>query len=301
MRDMIELHPIGVVRSERSDAIDDDWDRVSVRIELDAAYAPEALDGIEAFSHAEVLYVFDRVAPDAVERGARHPRGNTAWPKVGVFAQRGKNRPNRLGATVVRVLGRDGRVLRVAGLDAIDGTPVVDIKPVMREFLPRGDVTQPAWATELMRHYWRQGDDGPGTAAASPRRIALVTLVVREYDEAVAFFTGTLGFELREDTDLGGGKRWVRVAPPGGSGAELLLARAASPEQAARVGDQTGGRVALFLETSDFDRDVRALGAAGVRFEGAPRAETYGKVVVFVDPYGNRWDLVERRAAPRAP
>jgi tRNA (adenine37-N6)-methyltransferase len=89
-----------------------------------------------------------------VVTGARHPRGNTNWPVVGIFAQRGKNRPNRLGATMVRVLAVEGRTIRVAGLDAIDGTPVVDIKPVIGEFLPRGEIRQPRWATELMKTYW---------------------------------------------------------------------------------------------------------------------------------------------------
>ncbi|HEX8804891.1 MAG TPA: alpha/beta fold hydrolase [Acidimicrobiales bacterium] len=129
--------------------------------------------------------------------------------------------------------------------------------------------------------------------------IALVTLVVADYDEALAHYLGTLGFELVEDTPLGGppgGKRWVVVRPPGGAGAALLLARAATPEQRARVGDQTGGRVALFLRTDDFAADHARLAAAGVAFVEAPRHEPYGTVAVFEDLYGNRWDLVEYRA-----
>ena len=151
----ITLEPIGWVRSTRAELLDDDWDAVAARIELAADLPPEALDGLDAFSHAEVIYHFDRVAPSAVERGARHPRGNPRWPRVGIFAQRAKDRPNRLGSTIVAITGRQGRVLRVTGLDAVDGTPVVDIKPVMAEFLPRGPVRQPMWATELMREYWR--------------------------------------------------------------------------------------------------------------------------------------------------
>ena len=89
-------------------------------------------------------------------RGARHPRGNAAWPRVGILAQRGKDRPNRIGSTVVRILGREGRVLRVAGLDAVDGSPVLDVKPVFREFLPRGELRQPPWVRELTRDYWRR-------------------------------------------------------------------------------------------------------------------------------------------------
>ena len=129
---MITLEPIGFVRGGRSDLADDNWGGVTARIELVGTLPAESLDGIEAFSHAEVVYYFDRVPDAEVERGARHPRGNTAWPKVGIFAQRGKGRPNRLGVTVVEIVSRDGRSLTVIGLDAIDGTPVLDIKPVLR-------------------------------------------------------------------------------------------------------------------------------------------------------------------------
>jgi catechol 2,3-dioxygenase-like lactoylglutathione lyase family enzyme len=120
-----------------------------------------------------------------------------------------------------------------------------------------------------------------------------LTLVVRDYDEAIAYFTGTLGFILVEDVPLGGGKRWVRVAPPSGRGASLLLARAATAEQVARVGDQTGGRVALFLHTDDFWADYGAMKSRGVQFAEEPREEPYGTVAVFIDLYGNRWDLVQ--------
>ena len=123
-------------------------------------------------------------------------------------------------------------------------------------------------------------------------RLGAVSLLVRDYDEAIAFYVGTLGFELSEDTDMGGGKRWVRVTPKGGE-TSVLLAKATTPEQAARVGDQAGGRVWLFLETDDLTGDYAAWSAAGVIFREAPRHETYGKVVVFEDIYGNAWDLIE--------
>ena len=126
--------------------------------------------------------------------------------------------------------------------------------------------------------------------------IGQFSLVVRDYDEAIAWFTQALSFELIEDTDLGGGKRWVVVAPPGGRGARLLLAKAATPEQQSRVGNQTGGRVFLFLYTDEFDRDFAVLAARGVTFVEKPRSESYGKVVVFEDLYGNRWDFIERRS-----
>jgi catechol 2,3-dioxygenase-like lactoylglutathione lyase family enzyme len=126
--------------------------------------------------------------------------------------------------------------------------------------------------------------------------LAAVTVVVRDYDEAIAWYTGALGFALVEDTPMGGGKRWVRVAPASGTrGAALLLARAVDDAQRAAVGNQAGGRVAFFLYTDDFDRDHAAMTSYGVRFVGAPRDEPYGRVVVFEDLYGNRWDFIEPR------
>ncbi|WP_284347983.1 VOC family protein [Roseisolibacter agri] len=120
-----------------------------------------------------------------------------------------------------------------------------------------------------------------------------VALVVRDYDEALAWYVDVLGFQRLCDEDRGGGKRWVLVAPPGGQGTALLLARAVTPLQASRIGDQTGGRVFLFLHTDDFARDHAAMQARGVRFVEAPRHEAYGTVAVFEDLYGNRWDLLQ--------
>ncbi len=127
-------------------------------------------------------------------------------------------------------------------------------------------------------------------------RLALAAIVVRDYDEAIAFYTDALGFELREDTALGPDKRWVVVAPPGSgpTDAGILLARAGNDHQAERVGDQTGGRVGFFLHTTDFAGDHERMAAAGVRFVEGPRTEAYGTVGVFEDLYGNRWDLIER-------
>ncbi len=122
--------------------------------------------------------------------------------------------------------------------------------------------------------------------------IAAFSLLVRDYDEAIAFYVGKLGFELSEDDDRGGGKRWVRVTPRGGQ-TSLLLARAVTDAQRAAIGNQSGGRVWLFLETEDFDRDHAAFLAAGVHFRETPRREDYGVVAVFEDLYGNAWDLIE--------
>ena len=151
---MIELQAIGQVTNARAEVEDDFWGGTRVCIVLNESVGEDALDGIEQFSHAEILYLFDRVPDDKIQRGARHPRNNTAWPKVGILAQRGKNRPNRIGSTIVRVLEHRARELWVAELDAVEGTPVLDIKPVMQEFLPRTQVTQPEWSRELMTEYW---------------------------------------------------------------------------------------------------------------------------------------------------
>ena len=124
--------------------------------------------------------------------------------------------------------------------------------------------------------------------------IGAMTLVVREYDEAIAFFTHKMGFDLVEDTAMGEGKRWVLVSPRGVGGTKLLLAQAATPEQVSHVGDQTGGRVFLFLETDDFWHDYERMKARGVKFHESPREESYGTVVVFEDLYGNKWDLLQR-------
>lgn len=151
------LHRVGTVRSSRTEPLDDDWDAVAAQVVLDETLSPDALRGLEEFSHLEVVYVFDRVQPEQVQSGARRPRGNPEWPEVGIFAQRAKARPNRIGVTVCRLLRVDGRTLDVQGLDAIDGTPVVDLKPYFAEFGPRGAVRQPAWSHELMAGYWTRG------------------------------------------------------------------------------------------------------------------------------------------------
>jgi tRNA-Thr(GGU) m(6)t(6)A37 methyltransferase TsaA len=153
--DAFTLRPVGHVRGGRAEPIDDGWDAVTATIALTPEFGPEALAGLDGFSHVEVVFLFDCVAERAVVAGARHPRGQTDWPKVGIFAQRGKDRPNRLGVTVCRLLAVEGTTLRVAGLDAIDNTPVLDVKPVMRGFLPRGEVREPDWARELMADYWK--------------------------------------------------------------------------------------------------------------------------------------------------
>lgn len=151
----IALDPIGWVRGGRAEPEDDDWGAVAASIELDAArFGPEALLGLDGFSHAEIVFLFDRLSEDQISTGARRPRGNPDWPLTGIFAQRGRNRPNRLGVSVCDVLRVEGTVLHVRGLDAIDGTPVLDIKPVMSGFQPRGAIREPGWARAIMENYW---------------------------------------------------------------------------------------------------------------------------------------------------
>src|SRR6185295_13305057 len=148
-----EVRAIGFVHAVRPHAEDDFWGGEEACITLSEPFTAEALQGLADFSHVEVLFLFHEVDPAKIVSGARHPRNNPAWPAVGIFAQRGKNRPNRIGSTICRVVRVDGTTLFVAELDAIDGTPVLDLKPVMAEFLPRQAVRQPAWSRELMRQY----------------------------------------------------------------------------------------------------------------------------------------------------
>lgn len=151
----IVLEPIGFVRGGRDQPLDDDWGKSRARIELDTRrFGADALSGLDTFSHAEIVFLFDRVQDAEIVMGARHPRGNQSWPRVGIFAQRGKNRPGRIGVSVCRIVAVEGTILHVQGLDAIDGTPVLDIKPVMTGFLPRGEFREPDWAREIMADYW---------------------------------------------------------------------------------------------------------------------------------------------------
>lgn len=162
-----QILPIGTVVGGRAEPIDDGWDAEVATIVLDDRFGPASLAGLDAFSHVEVVYVFDRVAEADVVSGARRPRGREDWPAVGIFAQRGRVRPNRLGVTVCRLLDVAGTEVRVRGLDAIDGTPVVDLKPHLSGFAARGTVVEPAWATEIMADYW--APDGRSDSPDSDR------------------------------------------------------------------------------------------------------------------------------------
>lgn len=150
----VHVIPVAHVRDGRTRPEDDNWGAERATIVLEDGFPPEALLGLDAFSHAEIIFQFHLVPDGKIETGARRPRGNPDWPLVGIFAQRGKNRPNRIGVTVCRIVSVSGREINVEGLDAIAGTPVLDIKPVMREFLPRGEIRQPDWSRELMKDYW---------------------------------------------------------------------------------------------------------------------------------------------------
>lgn len=154
------LTPIGTVRSARTDPGDTDfWGDVVSSIVVDERFGPESLVGLAEFSHVEVLFLFDRLAERDDYRVTRHPRGRDELPAVGIFADRGPRRPNRIGASFCTVVSVDGTELRVRGLDAVDGTPVLDVKPAMRPFLP-ADVRQPEWVDELLGDYYRTSADG---------------------------------------------------------------------------------------------------------------------------------------------
>ncbi len=147
------MRPIGHVSGGRSAAEDDAWGNSRATIIVDGLPA-EALLGLDAFSHCEVIFVFDQLPESEITTGARRPRGNPDWPLVGILAQRGRNRTNRIGVSVCRVIGVAGNRLDVEGLDAIDGTPVLDVKPVLSGFLPKDMVREPDWAREIMADYW---------------------------------------------------------------------------------------------------------------------------------------------------
>jgi tRNA-Thr(GGU) m(6)t(6)A37 methyltransferase TsaA len=148
------VEPVGHVIGGRTEAYEDNWEDVTAVIRVSDRLPPDATLGLTDFSHLEVVFLFDRIDPATVNPAARHPRGDPRFPVVGIFASRGPNRPNRLGVSRCRLLAVDGRDLHVADMDALDGTPVLDIKPYLREFAPRTPVRQPDWASELMRAYY---------------------------------------------------------------------------------------------------------------------------------------------------
>jgi tRNA-Thr(GGU) m(6)t(6)A37 methyltransferase TsaA len=148
----IKLKPIAFVKNSRKEMTDDFWGNVISEIELGEDLPEHAFDNIEAFSHLEIIFYFSKVEKTVF---SGRPRGNPAYPEMGIFAQRKKDRPNQLGLTTVSLLGHDGRSIKVRGLDAINGTPVLDIKPVFREFAPKGEIRQATWVADLMKDYWK--------------------------------------------------------------------------------------------------------------------------------------------------
>lgn len=150
----ITIEPIATVRNSRVEPVDDHWEAITADIELCDHILEGAFENITDFSHLEILYYFDKVKAEDVVFSGR-PRGNPNWPLVGIFAQRKKDRPNAIGLATVELISHNGRTITVKYLDAIDGTPVLDIKPVFREFEPKSDIRQPGWVAELMREYWK--------------------------------------------------------------------------------------------------------------------------------------------------
>jgi tRNA (adenine37-N6)-methyltransferase len=156
-QEKIVLLPIGFVRSPIKQVADDCWGDVVSTIELDESrFPPDCTLGLGEYSHVEVVFYLSQIPNEKIITGARHPRGRSDWPNVGIFAQRTKDRPNRIGVTACRLEGVDGLKIRVRELDAVDGTPILDVKPFYRGFAPRGEIREPAWAAELMAGYFRQ-------------------------------------------------------------------------------------------------------------------------------------------------
>jgi tRNA-Thr(GGU) m(6)t(6)A37 methyltransferase TsaA len=149
----IKVNPIAIVKNSRTTPVDDQWAEIISEIELRDHIPTEAFNSISDFSHLEIIYCFDKVLnKDIVFAG--HPRGNPDYPLAGIFAQRKKDRPNAIGLCTVELISHEGRTIKVKYLDAIDGTPVLDIKPVFKEFQPKGEIKQPAWVADLMKKYW---------------------------------------------------------------------------------------------------------------------------------------------------
>ena len=150
----IHLEPVAIVVGGRSEPIDDDWAGEEAIVRVDAQFPESVVAGLTDFSHIDVVFHFHGVDTAKINLAARHPRNRTDWPLVGIFAQRAKARPNRIGVTTCELVSVDGHDIAVRGLDAIDGTPVLDIKPHVREFAARGEIVQPEWMTSLMSGYW---------------------------------------------------------------------------------------------------------------------------------------------------
>lgn len=151
----ITVLPIAIVRSPRKEPTDDYWGGIESTIEFDRGrFSSESLAGLESFSHVEVIFIFHLYREEDAEFASRRPRGRPDWPSMGIFAQRNKHRPNRIGVSRARLVAVDETVITVEGLDAVDGTPVLDVKPYFREFGPHGEITQPPWVSELMRDYY---------------------------------------------------------------------------------------------------------------------------------------------------
>ncbi|MFQ6677675.1 MAG: SAM-dependent methyltransferase [Fidelibacterota bacterium] len=155
MNNEIIFHPIAFVKNDRKRITDDFWSEIISEIILLDSNPVESLDGIESFSHLNIIYHLDQT--NRIVTGSEHPRENPAWPKVGIFAQRKKDRPNPIGLTTVNLIKKEGRKLTVSNLDAIDCTPILDIKPVYSQYLPKGKIKQPDWSNELMKDYWEKG------------------------------------------------------------------------------------------------------------------------------------------------
>lgn len=153
---IIKLTPIAYVSNSRKEVTDDFWGGIVSEIKLTDDFTADALEGLGDYSHAEIIFHFNKADKNESVTGKSHPRGNTAWPETGIFAMRKKDRPNHLGLTIVKIEKVEEKSLFVTGFDAIDGTPVLDIKPVLKDFLPNEEIKEPGWVSELMQDYWKE-------------------------------------------------------------------------------------------------------------------------------------------------
>lgn len=152
----IQLTPVAYVCNSRKEISDDFWGGIISEIKLTDDFLADAFEGLTDFSHVEIIFYFDKADKSKSVTGKAHPRGNTDWPETGIFAMRKKDRPNLLGLTIVKIVKVEGKSIFVTGLDAIDGTPVLDIKPVLKDFLPNEEIKEPVWAGKLMQDYWKE-------------------------------------------------------------------------------------------------------------------------------------------------
>ena len=270
----IKIAPIGYVRNGRETLEDDNWGGIVSQIELDDGIPEDSLDGIDSYSHLEIIFYFHKADRSKIILGREHPRENIDWPKVGIFAQRKKGRPNLIGTTIVKLVKRQGRTIHVTNLDAINGTPVIDIKPVLKEFLPKEEVSQPEWSKELMKNYWNRSLDCGGEvdrekkSKAKGRRVAEKTLYLKKIISGgqTGVDRAALDLALELGIPCGGWCPKGRLAEDGAIEARYPLRETRSPEYPVRT------------ERNVKDSDATLILTRGEPTEGTARTLELAKI-----------------------